>query len=58
MMQRNPYLKDKNGKQDARVNLPARLKLLLAITLTLMIALILQLAFLTIRQGFSSGSQS
>lgn len=51
MMQRNPYLKDKNGKQDARVNLPARLKLLLAITLTLMIALILQLAFLTIKQG-------
>ena len=50
-MQRNPYLEDRDKKNNASANLPARLNILLGIALTLMIALIVQLAFLTIKQG-------
>ena len=44
-MQRNPYLEDRDKKNNASANLPARLNILLGIALTLMIALIVQLAF-------------
>lgn len=50
-MQKNPYLKDKNDKVDARENLPTRLNLLLGIVLVLMMALVIQLAILTIAKG-------
>ena len=50
-MQRNPYLEDRDKKNNASANLPVRLNILLGIALTLMIALIVQLAFLTIKQG-------
>ncbi|CAM3151058.1 penicillin-binding transpeptidase domain-containing protein [Leuconostoc rapi] len=50
-MQRNPYLEDRDKKNNASANLPVRLNILLGISLTLMIALIVQLAFLTIKQG-------
>ncbi|MDF7637381.1 penicillin-binding protein 2 [Leuconostocaceae bacterium ESL0958] len=49
-MPRNPYLENRD-KNDARENLPGRLKLLLAIVVALMLALVVQLAFLTIKQG-------
>lgn len=49
-MKQNPYLENRN-KNDARANLPMRLKLLLGIVMLLMSALVLQLAFLTIKQG-------
>ncbi|GAP02464.1 penicillin-binding protein 2B [Fructobacillus pseudoficulneus] len=51
-MNRNPYLEDRD-KNDARANLPTRLKLLLGVVIALILALILQLAFLTIKQGAS-----
>ena len=50
-MKRNPYLEDRDKKNSASGNLPVRLNILLGISLTLMIALIIQLAFLTIKQG-------
>ena len=50
-MKRNPYLEDRDNKNDARANLPTRLNILLGISLLLMIALTVQLAFLTIQQG-------
>lgn len=49
-MKRNPYLEDRD-KNDARANLPSRLKLLLGVVIALTMALIIQLAFLTIKQG-------
>ncbi|MBS9335087.1 penicillin-binding protein 2 [Fructobacillus sp. M1-13] len=49
-MNRNRYLEDAN-KNDARANLPGRLKLLLGLVIAMIAALILQLAFLTIKQG-------
>ncbi|GAO99576.1 peptidoglycan D,D-transpeptidase FtsI family protein [Fructobacillus ficulneus] len=51
-MKRNPYLEDRD-KNDARANLPTRLKLLLGVVIAICLALIIQLAFLTIKQGTS-----
>lgn len=49
-MNRNRYLDDTN-KNDARANLPGRLKLLLGLVVALIAALLIQLAFLTLKQG-------
>ncbi|CAH1850165.1 peptidoglycan D,D-transpeptidase FtsI family protein [Convivina praedatoris] len=49
-MKPNPYLENRN-KNDARANLPNRLKILLGVVLALMALLVVQLAFLTIKQG-------
>ncbi|MDF7626346.1 penicillin-binding protein 2 [Lactobacillaceae bacterium L1_55_11] len=49
-MNRNPYLENRD-KNDARANLPGRLKLLLWIVSALMLALVIQLGLLTLKQG-------
>ncbi|MCO0831804.1 penicillin-binding protein 2 [Fructobacillus sp. W13] len=49
-MNRNRYLEDAN-KNDARANLPGRLKLLFGLVVALIAALLIQLAFLTLKQG-------
>ncbi|MDD9138623.1 penicillin-binding protein 2 [Fructobacillus sp. CRL 2054] len=49
-MNRNRYLEDGN-KNDAQANLPGRLKLLLGLVVALIAALLIQLAFLTLKQG-------
>ncbi|CAK8053516.1 peptidoglycan D,D-transpeptidase FtsI family protein [Eupransor demetentiae] len=49
-MKHNPYLENRT-RNDARANLPGRLKILLYVVMALMLALIFQLANLTIKQG-------
>ncbi|MBS9337967.1 penicillin-binding transpeptidase domain-containing protein [Fructobacillus parabroussonetiae] len=49
-MNRNRYLEDGN-KNDAQANLPGRLKLLLGLVIAIIAALLIQLAFLTLKQG-------
>lgn len=50
-MKHNPYLEERDNKNDARANLPTRLRILLFISFILMVALVVQLGFLTIKQG-------